>query len=253
MAAMAFALAALPGYAQFSRLVWADEFNKNGLPDTTKWSYDLGGSGWGNNELQYYTNSIRNASVQNGVLHVKALKDSLGKNGYTSARLVSKLKGDWTYGRIEVRARLPKGTGIWPAIWMLPTQWKYGNWPASGEIDIMEFVGYQPDSLFGSVHTRRFNHSIGTQKTKSLYSKDLPDAFHVYAINWTAEAIAFLFDGKEYFRFTNDHSGKDAWPFDTDFHLLLNVAVGGGWGGKKGVDNTIFPQEMLVDYVRVYQ
>ena len=236
------------------RLVWADEFNKNGLPDRTKWGYDVGGSGWGNNELQFYTDRRKeNASVSNGHLIIEArMEDYKGKK-YSSARLVSKRKGDWKFGRIEVKAKLPHGKGIWPAIWMLPTQWKYGGWPKSGEIDIMEFVGYMPDSVFGSVHTGLYNHSIGTQKTKGISLTDLATAFHVYAIEWTADKIDFLIDNKKYFEFKNERSGSGAWPFDQEFHIILNVAVGGNWGGKLGVDDSIFPQRMMIDYVRVYQ
>lgn len=250
----------VPGaYSQTKKLVWADEFNSNGLPDSTKWSYDLGDGcpdvcGWGNNELQFYTGKrVENARVQNGFLIIEARKENMRERKYTSARMVSKNKGDWKYGRFEIRAKLPKGKGIWPAIWMLPTKWVYGGWPKSGEIDIMEFVGYMPDSVFGSVHTGLYNHSIGTQKTKGVAFKDLPTAFHVYAIEWTERNISFLVDGQKYFQFENNKSGPGAWPFDQEFHLILNIAVGGNWGGKFGVDDSIFPQTMEIDYVRVYQ
>jgi len=243
----------LSSYAQ-KKLVWSDEFDKNGSPDTTKWGYDVGGKGWGNNELQFYTDHRKeNASVSNGHLVIEARMENYKGRKYSSARMVSKNKGDWKYGRIEVRAKLPHGKGIWPAIWMLPTQWKYGGWPKSGEIDIMEFVGYMPDSLFGSVHTGLYNHSIGTQKTKGISLKDLATAFHVYAIEWTADKIDFLIDNKKFFEFKNEHTGTGAWPFDQEFHVILNIAVGGNWGGKYGVDDSIFPQRMEVDYVRVYQ
>ena len=236
------------------KLIWADEFDKNGLPDSTKWGYNVGGTGWGNNELQFYTDSRKeNASASNGHLVIEARMENYKEKKYSSARLVSKNKGDWKYGRIEVKAKLPHGKGIWPAIWMLPTHWKYGGWPKSGEIDIMEFVGYMPDSLFGSVHTGLYNHTIGTQKTKGISLKDLPTAFHVYAIEWTADKIDFLIDNKKYFEFKNEHSGPGAWPFDQEFHIILNIAVGGNWGGKHGVDDSIFPQRMSIDYVRVYQ
>lgn len=241
------------------RLVWSDEFNYSGLPDSTKWGYDLGDGcpdncGWGNNELQFYSaNRLENARVENGHLVIEARREKMGAKDYTSTRLVSRNKGDWTYGRIEVRAQLPNGRGVWPAIWMLPTDWAYGNWPASGEIDIMENVGYLPDSIFGTVHTTRFNHIMGTQKTKGLSSSTLSSAFHEYSIEWDAEKIDFLFDGQKYLTFQNLHEGSPAWPFDRKFHLLLNIAVGGNWGGKMGVDPTVWPQKMLIDYVRVYQ
>jgi beta-glucanase (GH16 family) len=236
------------------KLVWSDEFSYTGLPDSSKWSYDVGGNGWGNNELEYYTKAdTANAVARNGFLYLTARKQQNGKNGYTSARLVTKGKGDWLYGRIEVRAQLPAGRGLWPAIWMLPTDWKYGGWPASGEIDIMENVGFMPDSIFGSIHTKSFNHVIHTQKTKGLFLKDPYTAFHIYAVEWDAKEIRFLLDGTTYLKFQNTGKGFAEWPFDQRFHLLLNIAVGGGWGGQKGVDDSVFPRSMIVDYVRFYQ
>lgn len=240
--------------AQSRKLVWSDEFDKIGIPDSTKWNYDVGGSGWGNNELQYYTAARKeNVWMSRGLLRIEARKENFKSRRYTSARLVSKNKGDWKYGKIEVKAKLPHGKGIWPAIWMLPTKSVYGGWPKSGEIDIMEFVGYMPDSLFGSVHTGSYNHVIKTQRTKGISLKDLATAFHVYAIEWTQDRIVFLIDDKKYFEFTNERTGPGAWPFDQEFHIILNVAVGGNWGGKFGVDDSIFPQKMEIDYVRVYQ
>jgi len=236
------------------KLLWSDEFNYTGLPDSTKWSYDVGGNGWGNNELEYYTRAdTNNAVVRKGYLWITARKQEKEKKNYTSARLVTKGKGDWLYGRIEVRAKLPAGRGCWPAIWMLPTDWKYGGWPASGEIDIMENVGFMPDSVFGSIHTKSFNHVIHTQKTKGLFLNDLYTAFHVYAVEWDAKEIRFFVDGNKYTSFANTGKGFAEWPFDQRFHLILNIAVGGGWGGQKGVDNTVFPTSMIVDYVRVYK
>ncbi len=236
------------------KLVWSDEFNYTGLPDSTKWGYDVGGHGWGNNELQFYTKSKpENARVEGGHLVIEARKETKENRDYTSARLISKNKGDWKYGRIEVKAKLPQGRGIWPAIWMLPTDWKYGGWPASGEIDIMEFVGYMPDSVFGSVHTKSFNHAIGTQVTKGQFYKDLSTAFHVYAVEWQKDKIDFFVDNVKYLTFKNSGKGSQEWPFDQRFHLLLNIAVGGNWGAVKGIDPSIYPQRMEVDYVRVYQ
>ncbi len=244
--------------SNFTNLVWKDEFNKPGLPDSTKWSYDKGRGcpdicGWGNNELQFYThNRKENARIVKGKLIIEVHKEKFADANYTSARLVSKLKGDWKYGRIEVRAKLPFGRGIWPAIWMLPTNWEYGGWPNSGEIDIMEHVGYMPDSVFGSIHTGDYNGMRGTQKTKGISLSTLSKAFHLYAIEWTANSIIFLIDNVKYHEFKNEHTGSAAWPFDKQFHLLLNVAVGGHWGAKLGIDDTIFPQKMILDYVRVY-
>lgn len=234
-------------------LVWSDEFNYTGVPDTTKWSYDTGGHGWGNNELQYYTaRRTENARVENGVLTIEARKEAWQGRNYTSARLVTKGKGDWLYGRIEVRARLPKGRGTWPAIWMLASTNPL-QWPDDGEIDIMEHVGWNPGFIHGSVHTKKYNHVAGTQKTDTMVVADYAEKFHVYALDWTADSIKVSVDDSTYFTFANERSGKDAWPFDRPFHLLLNVAVGGNWGGAKGIDDSIWPQKMEVDYVRVYR
>ena len=243
-----------PVNAQSERkLVWGDEFNYKGLPDSTKWSYDVGGNGWGNHELQYYTlKQPGNARVENGHLIIEAKKETIENNAYSSARLVTKGKGDWTYGHIDVKARIPKGLGTWPAIWMLGSTTPL-KWPDDGEIDIMEHVGYNHGVVHASTHTRKYFHSIGTQKTATISVPDCSEAFHIYSLDWDAETVSVLIDGKVYFTFKNEHSGKEAWPFDQPFHLLLNIAVGGDWGGQKGVDAGIFPQKMEIDYVRVYQ
>jgi beta-glucanase (GH16 family) len=235
------------------KLVWSDEFNYTGLPDSAKWKYDVGGQGWGNKELQYYTfRDLKNARVENGNLVIEARKESFGSNKYTSARLTTKGKADWTYGRIDVRAILPKGTGTWPAIWMLGSATPL-KWPDDGEIDIMEHVGYDQGVVHASVHCKKYYHSIGTQKTATIAVTDCSENFHVYSLDWDAETITVMIDDKPYFSFRNEHSDRTAWPFDSPMHLLLNIAVGGGWGGQKGVDDTIFPQKMEIDYVRVYQ
>lgn len=234
------------------KLVWNDEFEKPGLPDSSKWNYDVGGHGWGNNELQYYTaNRAENARVENGLLVIEARKEDFQGSRYTSARLITKGKGDWTYGRIDVRARLPKGLGTWPAIWMLASTTPL-EWPGDGEIDIMEHVGFNPGFVHASVHTKKYNHVIGTQRTDTVIVQDFADNFHVYSLDWTKDSIHVLLDDQRYFSFANERTGKDAWPFDGPFHLLLNIAVGGNWGGQKGVDENIWPVRMEVDYVRVY-
>ncbi len=237
-------------------LVWSDEFNYNGLPDSTKWNYDTRGNayGWGNNELQFYTLAREeNVRVNGEHLIITARNEERGDHDYTSARLTTKGKGDWLYGRVDVRAKLPSGRGTWPAIWMLPTDNAYGKWPGSGEIDIMEHVGYDPDSIHTTVHTGTFNHIKGTQKGKSFYVPDSEETFHLYAIEWFPEKIDFFIDETKVFTFKNTRGGPDEWPFDKPFHLILNIAVGGNWGGKHGVDNNIFPATMEVDYVRVYK
>jgi len=240
--------------------VWCDEFDVDGLPDSTKWSYDVGGSGWGNNELQYYTDAdIDNAFVEDGILTIKAINESFSGNQYTSARLITKYKGDWQYGKIQVRAKMPSGLGTWPAVWMLPTDWAYGNWPYSGEIDIMEHVGYEPTKIYGTLHSGAYNHSLGTQIG---FEKTIPDAeseFHVYELEWKPAGMEMFIDGVRfaYFGYNDllniDIENSDAWPFDQRFHLIMNVAVGGNWGGVQGVDSNAFPTGMEVDYVRVYQ
>ncbi|MEE1946460.1 family 16 glycosylhydrolase [Pedobacter sp. KR3-3] len=236
------------------KLKWADEFNGKGLPDSHNWGYDVGGTGWGNNEKQFYTKAdTLNANVEKGSLNITARKADKEQMKFTSARLVSKNKFDVKYGRVEVRAILPKGRGIWPAIWMLPTDWKYGNWPKSGEIDIMEHVGYAPDTVHGTVHTEAFNHVKGTQVGKALKVNDIYTQYHVYAIEWFADRIDFFIDDQKYLTFKNSGKGMADWPFDQQFHVLLNVAVGGNWGGAKGIDESIFPASMKIDYVRVYQ
>lgn len=234
------------------RPAWQDEFEGSGAPDPDKWGYDLGGDGWGNNELQFYTDDQDNAFVRDGLLHVVARREAQGGRDYTSARLVSKGKGDFLYGRIEARAKLPSGRGTWPAIWMLPTDWTYGGWPKSGEIDIMEHVGYDPERVHISVHTQAYHHSIGTQKTATRIIKGAMDGFHVYRVDWTPQWIRGYIDDVPMFAFQNEGKGADVWPFDQRFHVLLNLAVGGNWGGKEGVDNAVFPATLQVDWVRVY-
>jgi len=241
------------------KLVWSDEFNVNGTPDSVKWGYDLGDGcpdncGWGNNELQYYTSDAKNVRIEGGYLIVEAHQDSVGGKGFASAKIVSRGKGDWLYGRLEIKARLPRGKGTWPAIWMLPTDWKYGGWPASGEIDIMEHVGYDPGIIHGTIHTEAYNHIKGTQKEGKITIPDAQEAFHVYTVDWEADRMDFYVDDKLYH--TVERDPKDdykGWPFDQRFYLIMNMAVGGNWGGAQGIDPDIWPQRMEIDYVRVYQ
>ncbi len=243
----------------FKKLIWSDEFITPGAPDPNKWDYDLGDGcpnvcGWGNNELEYYTNDTKNVRVENGSLIIEAHKEAKGGKPYTSARIVSKNHGDWLYGRIEVRAKLPEGLGTWPAIWMLSTDWKYGGWPASGEIDIMEHVGFDPTIVHGTIHTEAYNHLKGTQKEGKMPVLTCMTKMHVYGINWTKDKMEFFIDDKVYHTVVRDPKDDfKGWPFDQRFHLIMNLAVGGNWGGMKGVDENIWPRKMEVDYVRVYQ
>jgi len=232
---------------------WQDEFDRDGAPDPAKWGYDTGGHGWGNNELQTYTRSGDNAFVRDGVLHVVAKRQQRKGRQFTSARLVSKGKGDFRYGRFEARAKLPPGRGTWPAIWMLPTGNAYGGWPKSGEIDIMEHVGFDPDVVHVTMHTDAYNHVKGTQKTATRRVPGATQSFHVYRVDWTPEVIRGYIDGEPMYEYPNEGTGPAAWPFDQPFHFLLNVAVGGNWGGQQGVDEMAFPATMEVDYVRAYR
>ncbi len=238
------------------KLVWADEFDRPGLPDSTKWAYEVGGNGWGNNELQYYTSRrAENARVEKGNLIIEARKEAYQGKNYTSARLLTQGKTTWMYGRIEARAKLPKGVGTWPAVWMLGKNISTAGWPRSGEIDIMEHVGFDEGVVHGTVHTEAYNHGKNTQKGNAVTISDVTAAFHLYAIEWTADKIDFFVDDQKYYTVQKSELGNTEaqWPFDQPFFLLLNVAVGGNWGGQKGVDETIWPQRMEVDYVRVYQ
>jgi beta-glucanase (GH16 family) len=172
---------------------------------------------------------------------------------YTSASLVTRGKAAWKYGKIEVRAKLPAGRGTWPAIWTLGTNIREVGWPACGEIDIMEHVGFEPGVVHANVHTRKYNHVRRTAKGDKIAVKDATEAFHVYAVEWDAKRLEFFLDGKKYFTFENEGSGVDAWPFDREQYLILNLAIGGDWGGRQGIDEAAFPQKYYVDYVRVYQ
>ncbi len=243
------------------RLVWSDEFDRAGLPDPSRWDYDVerNRQGWANEELQYYSAARRqNARVARGMLTIEAHAERLedrpdyGGQSYSSARLVTRGKADWRYGFFEVRAKIPCGRGIWPAIWMLGSDGRAG-WPDRGEIDIMEHVGWDPGRVHGTVHTGAYNHGIGTQKGSNTLVPDACRGFHRYQLDWTADRIIVGVDGRAFMRFDNDHRGDPkTWPFSAPHWLLLNVAVG-GWGGQKGIDRAAFPARMEVDYVRVWQ
>ena len=243
------------GYA----LVWSDEFNTGTIPDTEKWNYRTGDGcpklcGFGNGEWQVYTDGVsENARVENGKLIIQSHNEPIGNAEYSSARLNSRYKGDWLYGRFEIRAIMPSGRGTWPAIWMMPSDMEYGDWPKSGEIDIMEHVGYKPDEVSGTVHTEHFNHMIGTHKGVHHPFSGSEDNFSTYGIEWTPEKIDFFVDDEVYFSFENTGEGAADFPFDKRFYMILNIAVGGNLGGQQGVDPTAFPTQMEIDYVRVYQ
>lgn len=242
------------------KLVWADEFDRDTL-NTDKWSYMIGDGteygipGWGNNELQYYQEE--NVSVGDGVLTITAIRENVGTGQFTSGRIRTIEKGDWTYGRFEFRAKMPEGKGLWAAIWMLPTDENYGGWAASGEIDIMEYLGDDTTKVYGTIHYGGQwpdNEHRGT----SYVTDDTAfnNAFHVFALEWEEGNLRWYVDGEEFQDF-----GTGMWystaaafpaPFNRRFHLLINLAVGGNWPGSPDA-STQFPQELVVDYVRVYQ
>ena len=242
------------------QLVWFDEFDGNEL-DMEKWSYQLGDGchispdlcGWGNNELQYYTDHEENIFIENNMLHIVAREERIESMNYTSARIRTIEKGDWMYGRFEIRAKLPEGQGIWPAIWMLPTVEVFGGWPKSGEIDIVELVGHEPSTIHGTVHYGP-DWPGNQQKTRSytLPQDKFSDDFHVFAIEWSNDDIQWFVDDVKYHTITPASLQPHNYPFNARFHLLINLAVGGNWPGRP--DNTTeFPQSLIVDYVRVYQ
>lgn len=244
------------GSGKYTNLVWQDEFDKDGLPNKEKWSFEKGYLR--NNELQYYTvERPENAIVRKGHLIITARNDSAMIEGeirpITSASINTRHKGDWKYGRIEVRAKVPSSLGTWPAIWMMPSKSVYGGWPKSGEIDIMEFVGYEPDKIHFNAHSEKYNHTKNTGKGTSINLPSPDKHFHVYAIEWFPDRIDWYVDDKKVFTVDDKGEGWEAWPFNESFYLILNFAFGGAWGGAKGVDISTLPKEYHIDYVRVYQ
>lgn len=242
------------------KLVWADEFDYEGLPHPKRWGYQVEANNWvhdrNHNERQWYMASRReNSYVSGGTLKITARREDWIGNPYTSARIRTRGKGDWVYGKLLVRAKLPAGKpGMWPAIWMMPTDQKFGSWPNSGEIDVMENVGWAPGVIHNSVHTGAFNHRLGSHKHAEVVVSDAHEAFHVYGVEWDEDSIRYSIDGQRTFEFANTKSGDPReWPFSQRFHLILNVAVGGNWGAARGLDDTCLPTCMEVDYVRFYQ
>jgi beta-glucanase (GH16 family) len=253
------------------QLVWNDEFDVDGEPDPSKWSADIWPARKVNDEDQAYTARAKNVRVENGFLILTAHKEDYDDAKYTSGRIHSSGKGDFLYGRFEVRAKLPAGKGSWPAIWMLPSDpfryattceagedWQGSStcnaWPNSGEIDIMEHVGYQMNHIHGTVHNEAYYWAKWEQRKGRIIVDGVDEDFHVYALEWTPEEIRAYVDDALYFVYVNEESGWESWPYDQPFHLILNVAVGGMWGRSGGgIDDDIFPLSMLVDYARVYQ
>lgn len=247
--------------------VWSDEFSTSGPPDSTKWDLMIGDgtsfglpAGWGNKELQYYKSDSDNVSVSNGRLRISARKEKFRSSDYTSARLRTVNKGDWTRGRFEIRAKLPAGQGLWPAIWMLPTDWRYGGWPASGEIDILETQGGELDTFHTSLHYGGLPPANRTRtRAFTMPELSITRRFHVYALEWYRDEIRWFVDRELLWKEDDWYSEKESGqknpfpaPFNRRFHLLINLAVGGTFGGNPS-SQTRFPAHLEIDYVRVYR
>lgn len=231
------------------KLAWSEEFNYTGKPDDTCWGYEIGQVR--NRELQYYTDNIQNAKVDNGCCTIQAILEA--GDSITSASINTNNKADFLYGRIEVRAKIPSALGSWPAIWLLGKNISEIGWPDCGEIDIMEHVGYDPDKIHANIHTKSYNHVLGTNKGNSIDVMDPWADFHIYALEWFHDRMDFFFDDSLYFSFANDMAGNnDTWPFNKPHYLLINLAYGGSWGGQQGVDTSLLPLKYEIDYVRYY-
>lgn len=234
-------LCPIPDY----KLVWSDEFDRPGMPDPRKWTFEKGYVR--NHELQFYTNRKENVRVEDGKLVIEARKDHWDGHDVTSASVTTDGLASWTYGKFEIRAKIPTGKGTWPAIWTLGTNIGKVGWPTCGEIDIMENVGFDPSRIHFNVHQKK-----GDKGTSILTEKPWAD-FHVYGAEWTPQAIDFYFDGKKQFSYPKTSDSVESWPYDAPQYLILNLAMGGDWGGQQGVDESIYPSKYEIDYVRVYQ
>lgn len=233
------------------QLFWNDEFDGKSI-DLTNWTYDLGGGGWGNGEMQVYTNAPENARVENGLLIIEGRKETNESGGFqfTSARLKTQGLQTFQYGRIEARIKVPAGKGLWPAFWMLGENFPVVGWPDCGEIDIMEYVGREPDLIIGTMHGPGYSGAVGLSKW-NRQNYNIADDFHAYAIEWDANQISWFYDGEKYSTYTRDDVGDRQWVFDQPFFIILNLAIGGTLGGLVAPD-TQFPAQYLVDYVRVF-
>ena len=253
------------------KLVWSDEFNYQGSPDPDKWSFNEWPARKVNDEDQTYTRRAKNVRVDGEKLIIEAHMEDFNDAKYSSGRIHSQGKGDFLYGKAEIRAKLAAGQGTWSAIWMLPADpyknsttceegedWQGSEtcdaWPSSGEIDIMEYVGYDPQTIHGTVHNRAYFFINQQQRKASIEGKNVEDEFHTYSLEWNADDITIFYDGVPYFYYKNQGEGWQSWPYDQAYHIILNLAVGGAWGRAGGpIDDSIFPARMEVDYVRVYQ
>lgn len=234
------------------QLVWSDEFSQpNGsAPNSNNWNYDIGGGGWGNQEIQYYTNSTNNARVENGMLIIEAREENIGGRNHSSARLKTQGKHSWKYGKFEARVKVPSGSGLWPAVWMLGTDISSVGWPQCGEIDIMEFVGREPYEVFGTIHGPGYSggNAVGQIITRT---EPISDDFHIFSVEWDDEEIRWYFDGEHYFTADPTDVFGNEWVYDHEFFIIMNLAIGGNFGGTLD-PNLSFPRQMQVDYIRVY-
>lgn len=233
-------------------LVWSDEFDRPGAPDATTWGHEE--DYLRNGEKQYYTKDRpENARVENGLLVLEARRDNWNEKPITSASLRTKGKRSFLYGRIAVRAKIPTGRGTWPAIWTLGENISQAGWPASGEIDILENVGFDPRRIHANIHCKAYNHMKQTGKGRVITADAPWSRFHEYAVEWYEDRLEFFFDDTRYFVYRKESDDPAVWPFAQPHYLILNLAIGGGWGGQKGIDETLFPHRFEIDYVRYYQ
>lgn len=242
---------AVTGPGKGYELIWSDDFSTDGRPDDSKWVYDIGtgSNGWGNQELEYYTDRPENVSCKDGFLTITALKENHMGSEYTSTRMKTLGKFSFTHGILEIRAKVPGGQGTWPALWMLGDNFPEAGWPGCGEIDMMEYAGKDVDLIHGSIHN--LSSYGNTVNTKTIIIKNVETEFHTYSVEWTQNEIRFMVDGNMYYTYRPETYNDETWPFARPFFIIMNVAVGGGFGGPVGED--VFPRSMVIDYVRVYQ
>ncbi|MGI9532419.1 glycoside hydrolase family 16 protein [Lutimonas sp.] len=249
--------AVIPADPEYTNLVWSDEFDADGAPDDSKWTYDIGdgsgpgepGKGWGNNEEQYYTDRSDNVIVEDGVLKIIAKKEIFGGSPYTSTRMKTQGKYDFTYGRVDIKAKLPSGGGTWPALWMLGSNITTVSWPACGEIDIMEYVGNNPGKVQSALHTPSSSGNTVNYRKTDIENEN--DQYHIYSMIWSEDQISFLLDGERFYTYNPLIKDTSNWPFDKDQFLIMNIAMGGVLGGN--IDASFSEAEMVIDYVRIYQ
>lgn len=243
-----------PNSQDGNNLIWSDEFDVDGAPDTNKWTYDLGNGcpnvcNWGNGESQFYTNRTDNVEVKDGILRITAKREDYQGYGFTSTRMKTQNKFSFLYGRVEVRAKLPTGVGTWPAIWMLGSNITTVGWPACGEIDIMEHVGKNQGTVQSAMHTPS-SHGA-TINHGSTYLSDVSTEFHVYAVEWSSEKIEFFVDDVSFYTYNPELKNASTWPYTANQFIILNIAMGGSFGGP--IENSFNESSMEIDYVRVYQ